>query len=253
VLHISDSLVKLSLLTLVSKHESCLLVLGILSSLLNFALTIVESLSFLLELGLEVKDFLISVSFDLIELFLKALTIFSFLLPLLSEISACTLLVSKCEFKFLIEERLVLLKLRDLLVQFLAVLIRAIFLLFHSLVCLLLNLSHLLSESLFSISILVIKHLTLILERLLKASLSVIQLLLLLLVLLLEEGELTLPESLLFIECSFGFLQFRLSALKFAFEKLKVSGCTHCRLFVGLSEILVMFPKGFNLLLVSLH
>ena len=227
VLHVSNLLVELSLLTLVSEHESCLLVLCILSSLLDFTLTVVESLSFLLKLGLEVEDLLISVSLDLIEFFLETLSILSFLLPLLGEISSSTLLVSDCEFELLVEECLVLFKLTNLLGQFLAVLISAILLLFQPLVCFLLDMSHLLGESLFSVSVLVVEHLALILKRLLKASLSIFQLFLLLLVLLLKEGELSLPESLLLIECSFCFLQFSLSSLKITLNNLVVCGSTH--------------------------
>jgi len=104
VLHISESLVELSLLTLMSKHKSCLLVFSILSSLLDITLTVVKGLSFLLKLGLEVENLLISVSLDCIKLFLETFSIFSFLFPLLCEVCSSTLLVSDCEFELLIEE-----------------------------------------------------------------------------------------------------------------------------------------------------
>ena len=183
--HIGDSLVKLSLFTFMSQHKSCLFILSFLGSFLNITLTVVESLPFFLKLGLEVKDLLISISLNSVKFFLQTFTILSFLLPFFGEVCSSTLLISDCEFKFLVEEGFVVLKLTDLLSQFLAVLVSAIFLLFHSLVSLLLNLSQVLAVSLFSVRILIIKHLALILKGLLEASLNIFQFLFFLLVLLL--------------------------------------------------------------------
>ena len=64
MLHVSDSLVKLSLLTFMSKHESCLLIFCFLGTLLDLSLTLVEIFSLLLKFCLEIEYLLVSISLD---------------------------------------------------------------------------------------------------------------------------------------------------------------------------------------------
>ena len=64
MLHVSDSLVKLSLFTFMSEHKSCLLVFCFLGTLLDLSLALVEVFSFLLKLCLEIEYLLVSVSLD---------------------------------------------------------------------------------------------------------------------------------------------------------------------------------------------
>ena len=64
MLHVSDSLVKLSLFTFMSKHKSCLFVLCFLGTLLDLSLTLVEVFSLLLKFSLEIEYLLVSISLD---------------------------------------------------------------------------------------------------------------------------------------------------------------------------------------------
>lgn len=127
MLHVSDSLVKLCLLALMSQHQRGLLVFSILSSLLYVTLAAIEVLSFFLQLSLEVENFLVSISFDLIQFFLKAFDILLFLLPFLGKVGSCTLRVSESKFKLFVEEGFVLLELLNLSCRLLTVLISTIF------------------------------------------------------------------------------------------------------------------------------
>ena len=146
MLHISDPLLKLGLLAFVGQHQRRLLVLSILRSLFHLPLALVEGLPLLLELGLEVKHLLVSVSLHSIQLLLQSLTVFLFLLPFLCQINSSSLTISDRKLKFLIEELLVLLELGDLGRQLKSILIRTFLLLLEPLVGLLLHVSHLLLE-----------------------------------------------------------------------------------------------------------
>ena len=64
MLHVSDSLVKLSLLTFMSKHKCCLFVLCFLGTLLDLSFTLVEIFSLLLKFCLEIEYLLVSISLD---------------------------------------------------------------------------------------------------------------------------------------------------------------------------------------------
>jgi len=236
VLHVGDSLVELSFLALVSQHQRRLLVLSILSSLLNFTLSVVEVLSFLLQLGLEIEDLLVSISLDLVQLLLQAFDILLLFLPFLGEVGSCTLGISESKFKLFVEERLILLELGSLRRQLLTVLVRTVFLLLKSLVGFLLQSGQILLVCLFGVGVLIVEQLTLILECLLKASLGVVKLLFLLLVLLLEEGELALPQCLLLIKSCLGFLEVSLATLELTLELLEACSSIECRLFLVPSE-----------------
>lgn len=236
-----------------SQHQRGLLVLSFLSSFLYIFLTVVEGFSFFFKLGLEVKDLLISVGLDSVQFFLKTFNRFLLLFPFLSQISSSTLRISDGKFKLFIKEGLFLLKLGNFGCQFLAILFSALFLLIKPLVRFWFHHLHLLAESLLSVSVLVIEHLALILKSLLKASLGVIQLFFLLLILLLKECEFALPESLLFVQCSFRLLQLSLRVFKFAFQRFEVCSSTKSGFFVTLSQFFVLLFECYHLLLIRPH
>ena len=240
MLHISDPLLELSLIALMSQHQGGLLIFSVLSSLLNFTLSAVECLSFLLKFGLEFEDLLVLISLHLIKLFLKTFTVLLLFFPLLGEIGAIAFGFSQCNFELFVEELLVLLELSDFLEVLLAVLVSTVLRLLEPLVGLQFHSSQVLAVGLFRIHVLVVEHLALVLERLLKAGLGVVKFLLLLLVLLLKEGELSLPESLLLVQGGPGFLKIRLAAFKFTLELLQVGSCTEGSLFLNLAEVSVV-------------
>ena len=167
MLHVSDPLIKLSLLTFMSKHKSCLLIFCFLGTLLDLSLTLIEVFSFLLKFCLEIKYLLVSISLDCVQFFLQAFCIFFLFLPLFREIYTRSLSISDRKLKLLIQEFLVLFKLRNFLCQLNPVLVWAFFLFLKSLICFLLHMGHLLLERLLCAWVLIVEHLSLLLESLL--------------------------------------------------------------------------------------
>jgi hypothetical protein len=98
----------------VSQHQGCLLVLSLLGPLFYISLTVIESISLFLKLGLEVEDLLVSVSLDSVKLLLQTFHSFLLFFPLLGKVGACTLGIPDCELKLFVKIGFFLIKLNNL-------------------------------------------------------------------------------------------------------------------------------------------
>ena len=193
MLQIGHLSVKSCLLSLMREHELRLLGFSSCRSLLNFALTIVEVFTLLIELALKIEHLTLFLLLDELKLLTEPLIELSFLLVPLVEVAGLTELVTRLQLQALGHVSLVAFERLNFLVKLVSISIDLLSLLLHTLRILRLQLLNHLRMSLLSVCFVVEVHLLLQFETLLELLLQLLKVSLGLVSLGLKELEASFP------------------------------------------------------------